>query len=195
MFEAPDDTARLFYLSLLGIWIVAGVFFSYRNKLPTALRDAAAWVVIFVLAITAYGFKDTFLAQIYPGTAVMVSERSVALSRDRSGHFVANVEINGQPVKFLVDTGASDIVLSRKDAERVGLDQGKLAFLGDAMTANGTVKTAEVVLDSVKLGDFLDHDVRARVNGGDLFSSLLGISYLDRFRSWKVEGDKMVLTR
>ncbi|MEM9046552.1 MAG: TIGR02281 family clan AA aspartic protease [Pseudomonadota bacterium] len=195
MFESADETARLFYLVLLGCWILAGVFFSYRNQLPKALRDAAAWVVIFVLAITAYGFKDTFLAQINPGSAVMVDDRSVALVRDRSGHFVANVDVNGVAIQFLVDTGASDIVLSKRDAARVGLDVENLNFLGRAYTANGEVRTAEVVLDEVALGDFTDRNVRARVNGGDLFGSLLGISYLDRFRSWQVQGDRMVLTR
>ncbi len=193
--ETLDDTARLFYLSLLGIWIVAGTFFAYRNRLPTALRDAAAWVVIFVLVITAYGFKDTFLQQIYPGSAVMLSDRSVALNRDNSGHFVARAEVNGTPVRFLVDTGASQIVLSKQDAERIGHSPDKLRFLGQASTANGVVRTAPVMLDSIKVGDFIDHDVRASVNGGDLGSSLLGMSYLDRFSSWKVEGDRMILTR
>lgn len=191
----PDETARLFYLSMLGIWIVAGVFFAYRNKLPTMLRDASAWIVIFVLAITAYGFKDTFLAQINPGSAVMINDRAVSLNRARNGHFTARVEINGTLVDFIVDTGASDIVLSQRDAERIGLDPENLSYLGEALTANGTVRTAQVTLDRVRLGEFEDRDIRARVNGGELFGSLLGMSYLDRFSSWQVQGGKMVLSR
>ncbi|MEM8793358.1 MAG: TIGR02281 family clan AA aspartic protease [Pseudomonadota bacterium] len=195
MFDRPDDTASFFYLTLLGCWLIAGLFFAYRGQLPKALRDASAWVVIFVLAITAYGFKDTFLAQIRPGTAVMVDDRSVALTRDQSGHFVARMNVNGTPIDFLVDTGASDIVLSQQDAARAGIDVANLAFLGRAFTANGTVSTADVVLEEVRLGAFTDRNVRARVNGGDLFGSLLGISYLDRFRSWRVEGNRMILSR
>ncbi|MEM6932473.1 MAG: TIGR02281 family clan AA aspartic protease [Pseudomonadota bacterium] len=191
----PDETARLFYLSLLGLWILAGVFFAYRNRLSKALRDAAAWLMIFVLVITAYGFKDSFLAQVFPGSAVMVSDRSVALARAGNGHFTARVDVNGTSINFLVDTGASDIVLSRRDAEKVGIDLADLAYLGTAMTANGAVRTANVSLDRVRLGDFEDRNVRASVTDGDLFGSLLGLSYLDRFRSWRVEGDQMILSR
>ncbi|MEM9100266.1 MAG: TIGR02281 family clan AA aspartic protease, partial [Pseudomonadota bacterium] len=70
-----------------------------------------------------------------------------------------------------------------------------LNFSGRAFTANGTVRTANVVLDEITLGSFTDRNVRARVNGGELFGSLLGISYLDRFSSWQVVGDQMVLSR
>ncbi|MEM7240389.1 MAG: TIGR02281 family clan AA aspartic protease [Pseudomonadota bacterium] len=190
-----DETARLFYLCMLGVWLLAGVFFAYRNKLPTALRDAAAWAVIFVLVITAYGFKDTFLAQISPGHAVMISDRSVALTRSPNGHFTARVEINGVPVDFLVDTGASDIVLSNRDASRIGIDPDTLTYFGTAMTANGVVRTAQVRLDRVRLGDFEDRDLLASVTDGALAGSLLGLAYLDLFPSWRVEGDRMILNR
>ncbi|MEM1277080.1 MAG: TIGR02281 family clan AA aspartic protease [Pseudomonadota bacterium] len=195
MLDSSDDTARLFYLVLLGCWILAGVFFSYRNQLPKALRDASIWVLIFVLTITAYGLKDIFWAQLNPGTAVMIDDRSVALARDASGHFVAELEVNGVAISFLVDTGASEIVLSQRDAARIGIAIEDLNFSGRAFTANGTVRTANVVLDEITLGSFTDRNVRARVNGGELFGSLLGISYLDRFKSWQVVGDQMVLSR
>ena len=64
--------------------------------------------------------------------------------------------MNGEPVRFMVDTGASDIVLSLRDAERVGLDPGALDFAGRAMTANGPVGTAAVRLGVVKFGGFTD---------------------------------------
>jgi aspartyl protease family protein len=68
-----------------------------------------------------------------------------------------------------------------------------LAFLGRASTANGTVKTATTVLDEVVLGDRVDHDVRASVNGGEMFGSLLGMSYLNQFSEISIRGDRLIL--
>jgi clan AA aspartic protease (TIGR02281 family) len=81
----------------------------------------------------------------------------------------------------MIDTGASGIVLSRRDAERVGLDPGSLTYAARAQTANGLVQIAPVRLDTVRLGDFTDTAVPAAVNSGALDGSLLGMSYLDRF--------------
>ena len=98
-------------------------------------------------------------------------------------------------MRFLVDTGASGIVLSRRDAEKVGLDPGGLAYLGTAQTANGRVATAGVRLGLVRLGTFTDTGVPASVTEGGLDTSLLGMSYLDRFANIAISGDVMTLTR
>lgn len=195
IFENDDQTARFFYLALLGMFLVWGLFLGQRHRLSGALRDAAIWGLIFVTAITAYGFKDVFLAQILPAQARMIDARTVALTRQSDGHFHALMQLNGQPVEMLVDTGATDIVLSREDAARIGLDVDNLAFLGSANTANGVVSTARATLNRVQLGEIIDYDLRASVNGGELSGSLLGLAYLDLFRSWSVEGDTMILRR
>ncbi|MEM7505337.1 MAG: TIGR02281 family clan AA aspartic protease [Pseudomonadota bacterium] len=195
MFDDPDKTAHFFFLTILGVALAWGLFAGMRQRLPAALRDAAIWVLIFFTFVTAYGFKDQFLAALNPSDARMLDAQTVELNRSRSGSFQAVLRINGQDLELLVDTGASDLVLSREDARRVGIDPSTLNFLGRASTANGEVSTAFVNLDSVQIGDIVDYDVGARVNGGDLSISLLGISYLDRFRSWQVEGDRMILRR
>ena len=104
------------------------------------------------------------------------------LRRGRDGHFHLTAQVNGAPVRFLVDTGASDVVLTRDDAVRVGLDPARLDFTRRAMTANGPVMTAPVRLDRVAVGELEARTVPAVVGGGELFQSLLGMSYLDGFR-------------
>ncbi|MEM0923981.1 MAG: TIGR02281 family clan AA aspartic protease [Pseudomonadota bacterium] len=195
LFDNADTTARFFYLALLGMVIGWGLFLSQGYRLKQQLRDAAIWGLIFVTAITAYGFKDTFLAQLFPSRAEMLDARTVLLQRSADAQFHARVEINGELVDFLVDTGASDIVLTREDAERAGISVEALNFIGQAATANGLVPTAGVLLDSVRLGEITDFDVRARVNGGELGISLLGMSYLDRYRSMEFQGDRLILRR
>ena len=191
----PSNQARLFYLLLLGMALMIGLFASYRGRLSVALQHAAIWMLIFVGVVIAYGFSDVLTAQLSSAQVQRISEDAVALRRGRNGHFHANLKINGREVEFLVDTGATAMVLSRRDAARVGLDPGRLAFTAPAATANGVVYSAPVELDEVRLGPFVDRNVPAMVNGGDFGSSLLGMRYLDTYARVSLEGDRMILER
>ncbi len=193
--DDPDAQARLFYLALLGMVIAGGVFYNYRDRLGTAVQHAAIWVLIFLGATIAYGFKDQLTSQLYPDTARSVNDRTIALRQADDGHFYARVRVNGTEIRFMVDTGATNLVLSQQDARRVGLAMDSLNYVLPTNTANGRVYGAGVVLDRVELGGFVDTDVRAMVNGGRMNDSLLGMTYLDRFRSFSVEGDRLLLSR
>lgn len=189
------DQARLFYLLILGLAIMAGVFARYRGRMQQGLQHAAIWVLIFLGLMIAYGFRDTLRdAALSPGMTV-VDGQSVVLRRGEDGHFHAGLTIEGVRVTFLVDTGATQMVLSRADAQRVGLDPSRLIYSVPTTTANGRVVSAPVTLAEVSLGPFTDRDVPALVNGGELSVSLLGMRYLDRFARVSVEGDRMLLER
>ncbi len=193
--DDPDAQVRLFYLALLGMVIASGVFYNYRNRLGTAVQHAAIWVLIFLGATIAYGFKDQLTSQLYPDTARSVNDRTIALRQADDGHFYARVRVNGTEIRFMVDTGATNLVLSQQDARRIGLAMDSLNYVLPTNTANGRVYGAGVVLDRVELGGFVDTVVRAMVNGGRMNDSLLGMTYLDRFRSFSVEGDRLLLSR
>lgn len=195
MLDNPNDQARLFYLVILGSVVAVWVFARYRNRLGQAAQHAAIWVLIFIGAVLAFGFKDNLRMMLYSDEPQQISESTVVLKRERDGHFHTTVEINGQKVHFIVDTGASHLVLSKADAEAAGIDIAGLDFVIPTQTANGRVMSATVRLTSVVLGQFTDQNVRATVNGGDLDQSLLGMSYLDRYDGFTVEGDRMFLWR
>ena len=189
------DISRVAYLGILLLVIGIGFFRSRRHRLNQSLQQAAVWVLIFLGLVTAYGFRDVIQAQMRPQTTFALSENAVVLRRDRDGHFVADLSINGATIPFVVDTGASEIVLTKRDAEKAGIDVDSLRYYGRASTANGSVGTAPVTLQVVKLGPITDYDVRASVNEGDLFGSLLGLSYLNTFSEVRISGDEMFLTR
>jgi aspartyl protease family protein len=193
--DDPESQARFFYLAILGVAIASGLFYNYRHRLGAALQHAAIWVLIFAGAMIAYGFKDQLASQLYPGTAQSIGDRTIALRRSDDGHFYARVEVNGTEIRFMVDTGATNLVLSKQDARRAGLEMESLNFVVPTNTANGRVYGAGVVLDKIELGGFVDRDVRAMVNGGRMNDSLLGMDYLDRFRSFTVEGNTLLLSR
>lgn len=189
-----DERAYFFYLLILLLFIGGGFLFGYRQKLSTTLQQAAIWVLIFMGVVIAYGFSDTLRRQVMPSRATQ-SVDGYEVQRARDGHFYLTLQVNGKNIPFVVDTGATSIVLSQGDAEKVGIDLAALTYLGRAKTANGVVKTASTILDRIALGDTVDYDVRASVNGGEMDGSLLGLAYLNRFSEISMRGDRLILRR
>lgn len=191
-----DQIARLVYLGIWGTVLISYFLISRTQGIGQSLRHLLLWGLIFVGVAAGYGLWQDISQQ---NRITVVSEGGVALRADRNGHFHLTLGVNGTPINFLVDTGASDLVLSRADAERAGIDLAGLNFLGQAMTANGMVRTARVTLDEVVLatGDLniRDRDVVASVNEGELHISLLGMTYLRRFARISIEGDRLILER
>jgi len=189
----PDDLARIVYLVILLVGIVA--FGLSRRRLGRNIRDLAFWLLLLAMVVIAYGFRDTLRAMLFPGAAVQVAPGVTELRRGPDGHFHVELGIDGVPIRFIVDTGASDIVLSRADARSLGINLDTLDFSGRASTANGTVPTARIRLGEVRFGDHVDTDLPASVNGGDLDASLLGMAYLERFSRIEIVGDRLRLHR
>ena len=117
---------------------------------------------------------------------------TIELQRDSDGHFYADVQINGATVRALVDTGATQIALSRADASTAGIATsiGMPEVVGEG--ASGAVHGEVVTLDRVTLGPKTAEGMRAVVlDGGE--QSLLGQSFLSKFDSVEIRGDTMVL--
>lgn len=126
-------------------------------------------------------------------TETMRVSGETTLAREADGHFYAQANVNGTPVRFLVDTGASTIALTRADAERVGLLFTDSEFTGSAQTASGSVGVKQLTLDKVALGNLDPGPVEAAIVDKGLGISLLGQSWLKKMNSVTIEGDTMVL--
>ncbi len=175
-------------LAALGGWVLV----EYRKRLGFALRTAMAWGMIFVGVVAGYGLWGDIRRDVRPEQSEGHNE--VTIPRAQDGHYYLQLKINGTPLEMMADTGASGLTLSANDAKSVGLDPASLAYVGQAMTANGVVRTARVRLDSVDFGPFQDQGVGAFVTEGDMDISLLGMDYLGKF-SIQIEGDRMILRR
>lgn len=191
----PDSVARLVYFGLFLLVLGGSLFLGSRGRLSHRIRDLLIWGLIFAGVVIAYGFRDVLREQLFPSAMVALEDGAIELRRGSDGHFHASLEINGVPVRFMIDTGASSIVLSRRDAGRVGIDPDRLAYLGRARTANGSVPIADVRLGQVEFAGRTDTGVPASVTDGGLETSLLGMSYLDRFARIEIAGDRMRLVR
>lgn len=138
----------------------------------------AFWLVALGLLTWLFGSWENSLFNPNPSPKVADSGawRQVILESNRQHHYVAGGQINGQPVTFLLDTGATDVVIPAGLANRLGLRRGAA---GRAATANGFVTIYRTRLDSVQLGSIRLQDVTASINPGmDGEAVLLGMSAL-----------------
>ncbi|MDU8910508.1 TIGR02281 family clan AA aspartic protease [Aestuariicoccus sp. MJ-SS9] len=189
------EIGNLLYLILLGSVLVFWVFVQNREKLGQKLQQMVVWGLIFLGTIAAIGLWEDIRRTVIPTQAVFAEEGRIELPRSPDGHYYATVDLNGVPTRFVVDTGATSIVLTLEDARRAGMGEDGLIFFSEAMTANGPVRTAPVTLKSVAIGPFVDRDVPAFVNEGEMEQSLLGMSYLQRYARLEISDGRLVLER
>ncbi|MFT5796659.1 MAG: aspartyl protease family protein [Candidatus Azotimanducaceae bacterium] len=189
----PDDIfAQATYLVLLGLLLSAGLWTRSRKNLSQTAQHAAIWVLIFIAAIGAFGLWGDIERHL---GSQSTDGNSITVPVSRDGHYYLRLAVNDVPIDFVIDTGATDIVLNKQDAQRVGIDVVTLSFYGRAETANGTVETANIALETIQIGDVVDRNVRAVVSGGEMFGSLLGMGYLQRWGRIEIANDVLSLTR
>ena len=193
---ANIETGQLIYLLLLLLMVAGWFFMQNRQGLNKTLQQLAVWGMIFVGVAAGYGlWGDISRTSALPQQSYEAGLGTVTIPRARDGHYYLTAQINDQPVRFVVDTGATDMVLTRADARAVGLDPDTLNYLGRAGTANGEVRTAFVRLDEVRLGEVRDINVPAVVNQGEMSQSLLGMGYLQRWGRIEIANGELILTR
>ena len=197
-----DRTGPAFVkLAIIGLVLGASLIFA-RPRVSEVLSAVIFWGGLALILVAGYSMRyelETMgrdvLASLVPGMAVERGDGTVALARDSSGHYVVDATVDGAPVRFLVDTGASVVTLTAKDARAAGIDLDKLMFGAVVSTANGRAQVAPVRLSRVEIAGATLTNLRAFVaRDGALDTSLFGMNALDRFKSWRVEGRKMILT-
>lgn len=192
---ADVDYGRIIYLVLLLEAVGSWVFVQNRQSLGKTVQQLAIWAFIFLGVIAGYGLWGDIRNTVRPQQSVINSTGQVEVPRSADGHYYLTLDINTVPITFLIDTGATDVVLNARDARRAGIDPDTLNYLGRANTANGEVRTASVWLDSISLGNITDSNVRVWVNQGELDQSLLGMAYLQRWSSIEIRNGALLLTR
>jgi aspartyl protease family protein len=186
-----ETLARVGYLAIILVAVGGWVMVEFRERMGQALRMGLAWGLIFVGVMAGYGLWSDIRRDVMPFQEI-VDDGTVEVPQAEDGHYYLTLTVDGTAVPFMVDTGATGMVLSARDAERLGIDLESLMFLGEASTANGVVRTAQVTLDRIELGPFRNDRFRAFVTEGMLEQSLLGMDYLQQFRM-EFAGGKLIL--
>ena len=196
------DFARMVVVGTFGLTIGAAAVQGFRGRFGEGLKAATTWALLFALLIVGYAFKDEvgWIGQrafgvLIPGT-VMETGRSgeAAVMRSRDGHFRVRADVDGAQIRFIIDTGASTVVLTEADARAAGLDPSRLTYDTEVATANGRTMAASVIIAEITIGDVTLRRVRGMVaQPGQLDTSLLGNTFLARLASFTVEGDRLTM--
>lgn len=197
---STDDFASL---SFKLIWLVAlggSALVVFRESIGKAIQIVLIWIVIGLSLALGYTYRfelrgvyDRLMAETVPGRAA-TRGRIVEIARGRGGSFDVSTSVNGGKVPMILDTGASAVVLTQEAAKAAGLPLEVLSYSVTVDTANGKTRAAAVTLDSVSIGGLIERSVPALVaQPGQLRTSLLGMSFLNRLESWEVRGDKLIM--
>jgi aspartyl protease family protein len=197
---STGDFASLAYKIAILVFAGAAALIMFRERFAQALTAAVFWVVLALILVIGYSYRfelrdvaDRVMAELMPGH-VITRRRSVEVARTANSDFDVTTQINGARVAMVLDTGASSVVLTRDDAKAAGLPLEVLAYTANIDTANGRTRAASVTLDRIAVGGLVERSVEALVaQPGQLKTSLLGMSFLNRLQSWEVRGDRLLL--
>ena len=188
------DYAHLTYLTLLTAVLIGSVLMS-RTGLWKTLRQLATWLLIIAGVAFAAALWSDIRKNSAPAKKLLLQDGAILIPKQADGHFHVTLNVNGIKIPFLIDTGATTVILSQKDAQKLGFDPNKLAFWDSANTANGEVKLAPVRLATVAMERHVDRNIAAYVNAGKLSVSLLGMSYLSKFSRLEITQEHISIWR
>lgn len=207
--ERPDALAsegnriHLTYLLILLVLIGSGLVVRRRDLSNLKwLRHGLIWTALGLMLVVGYSYRSDInslwtrtLAELMPGRVVEIAVGSAIVRAGDDGHFHIDATVDGARIRFLLDTGASMVVLNRRDARTVGFDLEKLAFTQRTQTANGIGMGAPVRLREIRIGPIVVKDIRAMVNKAPMSTSLLGVNLLERLSGYSVKDGTLTLTQ
>ncbi|MBV8793582.1 MAG: TIGR02281 family clan AA aspartic protease [Hyphomicrobiales bacterium] len=196
-----------FMSAAIGVAILLWLMLSYlRSARPSDIARLATaamtWALLLIAATGVYAYRfeasdivERVTGEFFPSEPQVGQGGEVIVNRRMSGEFAIAGRVNNARVTFLFDTGASAVVLTADDARRAGVDISRLTFDVPVSTANGAAMAAETRLDQIAVGPIVMRNVPAMVaRRGALEESLLGMSFLERLKSYTVERDRLILT-
>lgn len=158
------------------------------------------WAIIFLFLIVAYAFRfelnyvqDRIVAVLLPERSWTNSQGQLVIARNRDGHFYLSAKTDQATIRFLVDTGASDVALTKEDAIRMGFNPTQLKYTKRYSTANGTSYGAPVIIKQLTIQDKTFFNIKAHVSSGKSDISLLGMSFINNFSDFKITKDMLIL--
>lgn len=182
------------------------------SVLGWAVRQVALWSIVAGIGFAAYTYRDVLFGPQAPREsqeqrtakqpartakasrkASRPASRALTIRASAGGHFVIEADVDGADIRFMVDTGATEVVLTPEDAARIGFDLRARHFTRQFNTAGGVIRAAPVTLRRLRIGQLVLRDVEAWVNEAPLFVSLLGMSFLKRLDGYEVQDGKLIL--
>lgn len=195
-----DGWADVAYGVGVVVLVSAGIFRVRRGVFAQHLRHAAIWVATVAVLALGFAYREELAGvpqhlrlAFSAGDPVTTGDHELVIPQDERGAFVVVGKVNGQRVRFMVDTGASDTVLSPDDARRLGVEVDRLRYDDIAETANGVGHGAPYAARSLQVGPIVLDNFQMTINQAPMSSSLLGLSFLNHLESFEIRGRKLIL--
>lgn len=182
---------------LMAVMLIAGALIGRRAPVLRGITSVLAFIVIFGAGFIVFSFRDdlNYVAQRLEaeatGKPVELGGNVIRVPLAVDGHFWVQAEVNGVPVDFLIDSGATMTTIGRKTAALAGVPVGQQRNQL-VRTGNGLIRVATARAQIVALGDVERRDVRMFVADGDELN-VLGMNFLTSLQRWGVEGRWLVL--
>jgi len=199
-FDDENTLMRFLYLTVLLTFFGGGLIVRLRYDTSRTIGQLAIWVCIFAGLILLYSFRGEFgaLGERFRGELIPLDGRvegpaSISFPMAEDGHYRVRAIVDGVGLDFTVDTGATNVVLSPQAAKRLGFDLDQLSFTQIAETANGLVRGAPITIAEFAVGPIIVRDLPATVNESEMSDSLLGMEFMRRLKSWRVENERLTL--
>jgi aspartyl protease family protein len=196
-----SDWQNFIYLALILVMFFSSLLSRRDLSLSKIFKYLAIWSATGLTAVSVYAyryefqdFKNRILGEIRPSSLQIRKSGEMMVNLAQDGHFYIDAKVNGVASRFMIDTGASDIVINLEAAQKLGIDPKKLTFNKPYQTANGTSWGASVTLEEFQIGNVKFRNIPASVNNADMGTSLLGMSFLRQFRKYEFYRDKLILT-
>ena len=193
-----DDALSFVYLLGCFVLVLSGLMVR-RVPIGQGLKMFFGWVLIFLAAFVAFTLKDDFLAlgkrvfdESRPNGQIVEAGRELRIRKSLDGHFWATARVNGENVRFLIDSGATTTSISTATARRVGVvASGGLPAM--VRTANGVVQVERGRIERLEVGTIARRDVAVHVSEAFGPMDVLGMNFLSSLSGWGVEGQWLVL--
>jgi len=163
------------------------------------LKNLITWLLIIIVIAMLFDsqgnkLNNRFLSTFLPHKGRVHGNGSIEFTKSHDGHFYIQAQINNRNITFLLDTGATDIVLSQKDAVYAGINLQNVQNFKIYETAKGRIEAGVVQIPQIRIGNFLINNVQASVNSYSMSHSLLGMSFL-RYFDFIMKDDRLILYR
>ncbi len=198
--QSRDDKVNLAYRLGLVVLVSAGLLRAARGPLTRHLKHAAIWLGVLAVLVFGYAYRAELAdaprrlrMAFNVGSPVQVDEHTLIVPQTEDGAYVVDGLVNGQRVRFMVDTGSTETVLSPDDARRLGVAVDKLDYVLKSETANGTGYGAVYAPRSMEIGSIRLQGFPMMVNKAPMSGSLLGMSFLKRLDAFEFRGRTLVL--
>jgi aspartyl protease family protein len=195
-----QEWSNIIYVIILIVLLIMG-FSSKELPLKKFFEYVGLWIIIALVALVSYSYrfeffeaKDRVLSDLFPSKAINKNHQQLTINVSQDGHYYLNVKIKNFPVRFMIDTGASEVVIDKNLAIKLGYDLKNINYNKVFQTANGEAYGASIYFDEVDVSGIKFYNIQGSITDSRLATPLLGMTFLQKFYKYEFYRDKLILT-